>query len=178
MSGCGRAREIIHEMLDGPLPADRLAELEQHFEGCDACRAFRDELALVQRGLRELPEVPMPDDALEEVWERTVRADDKVVPLATPTKRWAMLASAAVLALVAVLAVFNLWNGVDEPSPEEVEIARAQLEQVLSLTGGALQKTQSATVDRVFRREVSPVLQRISILNLTGSESKTQERRK
>ncbi len=176
MSGCDRAREIIHEMLDGPLAADRVAELDGHLESCDACRAFRDELALVQRGLRELPEIPMPDDALEEVWEQTVRADgnDKIVSFLPRTKRWAVLAAAAVLALVAVLAVFNLWNG-DSPDTREIEIARAQLEQVIGLTGGALQKTQSATVDRVFRREVSPALRRIPLLNLTATESKTQE---
>ena len=172
MSGCDKAREIIHEMLDGPVPGERGAEVERHLDGCNTCRAFRDELALVQRGLRDLPEIAMPHDALETVWEQTVRADEKVVRLVPRTKRWAVLASAAVLALVAVLAVFNLRNG---PNTKEVEIARAQLEQVLGLTGSALQKTQDATVDRVFRREVSPALRRIPILNLRSSETKTQE---
>jgi predicted anti-sigma-YlaC factor YlaD len=73
---CIAARERIHEMLDGPVPSGRDAELERHLAECEACTAFRNELALVGTALRELPEVAMPDDALDDVWDRTVFADE------------------------------------------------------------------------------------------------------
>lgn len=171
---CVEAREIIHEMLDGPTPAGRASALEAHLEGCEACRLFRDELFLVQRGLRDLPEIAMPDDALEEVWDRTVRGEDRVVVLATWRKNWKHLASAAALVLVATIAVWILQPGQPAgPTEKEVEIARAQLEQVLGLTGSAIQRTQTVAVERVIRGNVSPTLQRIPILGSTTKKTET-----
>jgi predicted anti-sigma-YlaC factor YlaD len=171
---CIEAREIIHEMLDGPIPAERAAALETHLDACDACRDFQAELLLVQRGLRDLSEIPMPDDALEEVWVRTVRAEGRGVAISAWKKRWRHLAAAAALVLVATFAVWKLQPDQPAgPTEEEVAIARAQLEQVLGLTGSAIQRTQRAA-GQVIQDKVSPSLQRIPIL---GSKTKEDETR-
>jgi anti-sigma factor RsiW len=171
---CVEAREIIHEMLDGPMPANRADALEDHLEDCHACRVFREELVLVQRGLRDLREIAMPDDALEEVWERTVRVEGRVVDLSSWRRSWKRLASAAAVVLVATIAVWMLRPSQPTvPTEREIEIARAQLEQVLSLTGSAIKRTESAAVERVIEGKVSPALQRIPILGSTTKRTET-----
>ena len=54
-----------------------------------------------------------------------------------------------------------------------LEIARAQLEQVLGLTGSAIQRTQNAAVERVIQGKVSPALQRIPMLGSKTEETET-----
>src|SRR6185503_13826064 len=72
---CARARAGLQARLDAD-PAQRVdaAELEAHLAGCADCRAFAHELQEVQDALRAAPLLRFPDEALEAVWDRTVRA--------------------------------------------------------------------------------------------------------
>lgn len=170
-SACVAAREAIHAALDGPVAAGRSATLERHLAECEACAAFRHELARVEAALRKLPVISMPERALEAVWEQTIRADRSGVRTLPRARSWRALAAAAALAVVATFAVWIAHRAADRgPSPDEIRVARAQLEYVLGLTGSALGQTRSAALDRVIRREVAPALRRIPILGSESSE--------
>jgi predicted anti-sigma-YlaC factor YlaD len=56
---CERSRELISALLDGEL-ADRSGELDQHLDGCEACRSWADRAQALHRTLRlqSAPEVP------------------------------------------------------------------------------------------------------------------------
>ncbi len=72
---CAAAREAVHVSLDAELMDAGLRQrLEAHLEGCAACREFASEMRAIQGGLRSLPELKLPDDVLERVWDRTTRA--------------------------------------------------------------------------------------------------------
>ena len=61
MSDCPRIVALLSDYLDGRLPADVRAELDQHLAGCSECTAFvgtfRSTVALLQSlEERDLPE--------------------------------------------------------------------------------------------------------------------------
>ena len=85
---CAAAREAVHVSLDAELMDAGLRQpLETHLAECAACREFASEMRMIQGGLRGLPELKLPDEVLERVWDRTTRASRKrpwsLVPLAT-----------------------------------------------------------------------------------------------
>ena len=62
MSDCSRLMELLAEYLDGRLPPERRAELEQHLSGCPECvgfvRTFRSTVSLLQ----SLSEDDLPEE--------------------------------------------------------------------------------------------------------------------
>jgi predicted anti-sigma-YlaC factor YlaD len=166
---CVATRKAIHETFDGHMASERRAGLERHLAECEACAAFRDELARVETALRELPVVAMPEGALETVWDRTVRAERSGIRF-LPRARIRRALAAALAAVAAVAAWMAHRAAESGPSPDEIRLARVQLERVLEITGSALGRTRNAALDRVFRREVAPVLRRIPILGSGAAE--------
>ena len=162
---CARARELIHQVLDGDLmEAAVRAEIDGHLETCTACREFRGELSLIQQGLRGLPVTPLPDDGLEQVWDRTIRSR-KVIRLRGWGFDWRFAAAAAVIFLAAFLGI-QTWNAPPRsPEPSRTELTRAAREMrlVLSLTSGALHKTGTVAVKNILADEVSPALRRVPV---------------
>jgi predicted anti-sigma-YlaC factor YlaD len=173
---CDEARLSIQNGLDGPIDAAERASLDLHLAECAECRAYRDGLQGVQAALRALPELTLPDDALEAVWDRTTRAE-------APSRvrvwvyGWRGLAAAAVL--TGVLIGLWAWVGNDpivnggtlaetqvtpgELTEEEIELAAEQVRLVLGLTGSALRRAEHAAVDQVLGGEVAPALKRLPI---------------
>jgi len=170
---CERARRALQDGLDGPLPTGEREVLDGHLEGCGECREYRDDLLAVREGLQALPDVPLPDDALEEVWSRTLATG---APPARSRKRWGWAAVAAALLVAALVWVLNpiQWT---EPAPTEEELGRAadQTRLVLALTAQALQRTEDAAVRGVLAGEVSPALHRIP---LNWPEGPTRQERR
>jgi len=159
--GCNQAREAVHVSLDAELMDAGLQQcLEQHLASCEACRAFADEMRSVQEELRSLPELKLPDEVLEEVWEHTTRSRPKRAWL----RRWNVAAAAAALFLV-VLAGVWLRNGSPPAGPTDAELERAAMEArlVLGLTSRALQRSGEAARREVLTNEVSPALRRVPI---------------
>ena len=157
---CGAAREAIHAMLDVDLvDAGPRRSLEAHLFGCSECRELAADLRAVQHGLQRLPEAKLPDEVLEEVWLRTVRAGRR------PWARPRFFAAAAAAALV--LALGGLWLR-DElapgrPSDQELERAAREARIVLRLTSEALHKTEHAAFGDVLAGEVSDALRSVPI---------------
>lgn len=58
---CEEARELISRDVDGELPGDRRAELEQHVKSCGDCARFAEDCRKLQSAMRASP-VPMPDE--------------------------------------------------------------------------------------------------------------------
>jgi hypothetical protein len=108
----------------------------------------RADLQRVREVVRRLPEVPFPDDALDEVWAETIDADRPVVARRSP---WLSLGLAAAV-MIAVAGA--LWTGAadDEVQMSEAEMARLENEvhEVLLLVSTALQRTER--IDSMERR--------------------------
>ncbi len=152
---CERAREEIQKRIDGDEPP---AGLDAHLEACFDCRAFQEEMQGLQDGLAGLPELEFPDEALEEVWKRTIRRREPA------WFHWRLpAAAAAVLAVLLAGAYFTLRDR--GPRYTEAEVARATLEAkaALSVVREALHRSEQAAFGRVLRGEVSPALEKITI---------------
>ena len=176
---CEKARQAIQERLDGPIAAEALEELHAHLAGCSACREVEAGLLAVQQALGSLPELSFPDEALEQVWDRTVRSEPPATRPASWWTDWRALAAAAVVAA----ALLGLWAlgrhrltpsgpievARHEYSEQEIEAAAAEAHMVLSLTVSALRRSRHVAVRDVLAGEVSPALRRIPV-RLPGSE--------
>ena len=170
---CREARATIQDRLDGPVEAARARNLETHLTGCAGCREFADGLAVVREGLQAIPLLRFPDDALEEVWDRTVRVERARFD----PRSWGLDWRAAVAAAVVVAAVAGMWLGgdrssegtgpvvamADAPSPDEIARVEQEIRLVLNLTAYALHRTEQATIQGVLAGEVVPALRRIPI---------------
>jgi hypothetical protein len=191
---CRGARRALLARADGDLPAAEAAALARHLAACASCRARAESLDAAIAALRGLPPaLPFPDDALESVWDRTLRAAPPerapVVRLAdraadgaarSPRRATWRLALAAAALLAAVLGPWLAFRARDDarfagppgPGPAPVAAAltpeerraAAELRLVLQLTDRALQRSQRAAVDGVLRRGVGPALRRVPVL--------------
>ncbi len=120
---CPKNRALIQRLFDrdaggdagSSMPAE--PDVEQHLSACEACREYVEGMVSLREGLRSLPRVPFPDDALETVWSQTVGAGTiarwatrrlPVRPVA-PTARW-WTVTAAVAALAVAIAGWQ-WFG-------------------------------------------------------------------
>jgi predicted anti-sigma-YlaC factor YlaD len=177
---CAKARRAIQEGLDGPVEAAARAAVDEHVAGCEACREYRDGMVALSDALRAAPELRFPDDALEQVWDRTVRAEP--APRSGLARHWRGLAAAAVVTFVLV----GLWAWVGPVTPptsgpsaeqlaelgmthEEFDRALEEARLVLNLTGSAIKRTEQAAVGQVLGGEVGPALRRLPI-PVTGSK--------
>lgn len=184
---CRRARRALAARPDGELaPPEQLA-LERHLASCDACRAYGEGIDGALDALREIPaSLPFPDEALEQIWDRTLRAQRsaprrEATPRASvpPGRRrrssaWPIAAAAAVL-LAAIVGPYLALRGAGSTSPPpaaaasaslspEERRAAADLKLVLQLTDRAVERSRRAAIDGVIRRGVDPALRRVPVL--------------
>lgn len=153
---CARARAGLQARLDAD-PAQRVdaAEIEAHLAECTDCRALARELQEVQDALRAAPLLHFPDAALEEVWERTVRAR-QVTRLRRGVAVWGGLAAAGILGAI-LLAVPHTPTQ-HGPSPEEVRRAAAEVQFVFRLTDHEIRHQGTRALSEVLDGEVAPAL--------------------
>jgi hypothetical protein len=100
---CARYWESIYELVDGTIGPIRKAELQQHLDLCDACRALADDLQFVRDSAASLGELAPPDGVWLQVAGR-LRQEGRAAPLpavspAPPRRHVALLAIAAALIL-------------------------------------------------------------------------------
>ncbi len=185
--GCRRARRLLAARPDGDLATTELHALEQHLFDCEECRAYGAQIDGAVDALREFPaSIPFPADALEQVWDRTLRrprgtnvaragAARASFPL-VPRRRWGpaawTAAAAAAVLLAAIVGPYLALRGsapstppaaVTVLSPEERRAA-ADLKRVLMLTDRALDRSRHAAIEGVIRRGVDPALRRVPVL--------------
>ena len=121
MTSCERYRESIHELVDGTIGPIRRAELQQHLDSCDACRALVADLEFVRDSAADLGELAPPDGVWLQVAGR-LRQEGRVAPLpaiarAAPRRYAAILAIAAALILTIGASMLVLLR-TDAPAPE------------------------------------------------------------
>lgn len=167
MNDCLHIREAIQERMDGPIAAELQVAIEAHLLRCSGCREAQQGLVAVRRSLEALESPPLPQEALDGVWSRTVLASKQAAPVRMRLfgLDWRVVAAAA-----AVLVTLLLLPALRRPAPTPNDYAPADLSRaaqdarrVLALTAQALRKTESAARDRVLAGEVSPALRRIPI---------------
>ena len=156
---CDEAQATIQERIDGQLmDSDELAAMERHLRSCEGCRRFQADMEELHEGLASLPELEFPEEALEAVWDRTIRKRSARLP-----GNWRWLAAAAVL----TMALVGSWSGLFDREPEysPAEIARATVEAraALGLAGQALQRSQDVAMEDVLGGQVTPALEKITI---------------
>ncbi len=184
---CRTARRTLLAREDGAQPAATREALERHLAACAPCRRRAVEIDQALGALRSLPPaLPFPAEALESVWDRTIRAEPRAAappvldairsarpPRGARVTGWRLALAAAVL-LAAVLGPYVAFRAREDAAPAapqasaslgpEERRAAAELRLVLELTDRALQRSQRAAVDGVLRRGVDPALRRVPVL--------------
>jgi hypothetical protein len=105
---CTRSRAAIQELVDGTLGAIRTAELRQHLETCESCRALADDLQRLRDAAASLDSLVPPSHLWLQIAGR-LRQEGRVHdrPAPVPPRRlqyaWLGVAAALVLAVGAAL---------------------------------------------------------------------------
>ena len=102
---CEDIKELLTEYLDGELPADDAAAVEEHTAGCGACRAELDALRQTAALLKSLPKADAPVGLAQNV---TALLDREVVHRRAALMRWMhvggwLSAAAAVIIVIQLL---------------------------------------------------------------------------
>jgi anti-sigma factor RsiW len=107
---CTRSIEDIQALTDGTLGPIRAAELREHLDHCDACRALERDLRQIHEAAETLGDPEPPDHVWLQIAGRLRqegRVHDLPLPLATARHQyvWLAIAAALVLAVGASLIV-------------------------------------------------------------------------
>jgi len=117
---CDEFGEDLSAYLDGELPQQRAAELEQHLLGCDSCRGTFEQLRNVAERLAELPHVRAPDEltaAMRRAAERQVLLEVRTPRAETRVwKLFARVSASAALIAACMFAGWQVYERMQEPS--------------------------------------------------------------
>jgi len=137
--------------------------LEQHLADCHPCREHRDNLLSVRQAVRTLPLLPLPDDALEAVFGRTVN-DVAAGPSARfPGRRWVRFATAAAIVMGVIVPWFVLNRRNADVRAARADRAVAETRYVLNVVTGALNRAERVAVNEVLGGRVAEAVHRVSI---------------
>ena len=151
---CESARERIHAALDDDVALD--VDTLAHVGTCAGCRALHEELSALRDSLRALPREPLPPEALDAVWSKTVRA----TPRLHRASGWRAAAAALIVTLAgwATIHYVHESSGPAGPSAAELARAQAQADLVFGYTGRALAATRHAATRQVIQDRVAPAV--------------------
>jgi anti-sigma factor RsiW len=126
---CQQYLNSIQELVDGSLGAIRRAELEQHLDQCESCRALLADLERIRDAAGALPELQPPDRVWLQLAGR-LRQEGRINPAAVPPRARrssvAWLAIAAALVIAAGSAVLLLIpRGTPPAAPQSATTAPA-----------------------------------------------------
>ena len=179
---CGRVRPLLHETMDRELTSRERGEVDAHLASCVDCAEFAEGLETVRTTLASLPAAPFPDDALQEVFARTIDAEPRWRAWLPSTGWRVALTGAAALALAGA-ALWTGWNGAAlRPDPgsevavgdptvaassvaneEQLRRALEETRYALALAAGAVRRSGRAAVEDVLQGAVAPALHRIPV---------------
>ena len=124
---CQQYLNSVHELVDGTIGAIRRAELEQHLDGCVACRALVSDLQRIRDAAGALPEMRPPDRVWLQIAGR-LRQEGRITTAAEPERTRhsyvAWLAIAAALVIAAGGAVMLLIPRTTTPSQSAAPAAQ------------------------------------------------------
>jgi len=155
---CDDVRRAIHDAHDDAGAAFP-ESVRAHLTTCSSCRELEDDLNVLTEALRALPRTPLPPDALDAVWRRTIHARPSRFPIAVGYRQLAAASLfIAALSTATLYFVFAPAPAQKRPSAGELARASAQAEMVFGYTARALAATRNATADRVLASRVSPAV--------------------
>lgn len=120
---CRKCRSQLSAYLDGELTAQETEKVNAHLAACGACR---EELALLQRTIclvKELPPVPAPPALAEQVQVK-LQSTDTEPAAAKQVSKWRVLWPAAAV-LVTGLALWIFYPPRHRPEPETTVAGRS-----------------------------------------------------
>ncbi len=179
---CAKARALIQEHLDSNPRESSDVSLPTHLEECDACHEYLEGQLAVRAGLRGLPLIAFPEDAIEEVWSETISAGRFRRGEGRPAagRRW--LAAAAVLAAAMVgwpwFTSDTIRHSAERTEPvqtvDATRLARAATEVrlVVDLTNDALDRVERAAFDEPLMGRLAETLRQ---LRVHRGENETEE---
>ena len=150
MSRCGAVRALLHRAAGVLSDADRLV-LEDHVQGCAACRADRDRLALVRELGEGLPLASIGARGRERAIARALLQGAPREPApARRVPRWAIAVAACLLAAGVAVAGSTLggWfrsEPASEPAPAPPPAAATDTEAATATAAAAAAATDTAT---------------------------------
>ncbi len=176
---CEEIRELVHLDLDSDrtgVSADgRIAE---HLASCADCRTWADEHVAIRTSLRTLPELELPDLALQRIWKRTSRSGEGRIT-STMRHRGLRVAAAAAIVIAGAVGLWN-WRGPTpsaQPSEAELQVAAQEARVALELVAGALRRTRRVAVRDVLVDEVSGTLRKVPVEWPESSNPENENRR-
>ena len=64
---CRELVELVTPYLEGVLPANEVAAIEQHLDGCDGCRMYVEQMRQTIRAIGHIPHEPITSKTRDEV---------------------------------------------------------------------------------------------------------------
>jgi predicted anti-sigma-YlaC factor YlaD len=174
---CDEVRRAVHDQFDAPVGATMFRALARHLAGCADCRAHQREMRQVFAGLRALPRLRLPEEALEEVWRRTARSrrpDARAWVRRRASVGMGLAAAAAIgLAVARSLLLRGSLPAVEAPRASvvaagELEQALGEVKLALGIASEALRRCEEAAVSGLAGSDLLPVLERVPILRIIG----------
>lgn len=128
---CSACRERLPAYQDGVLAAGAVADLEAHLDACTGCRAFAEEMMIVEYRLARLSTIEPRADFTHMVMQRIAALP---APAARPTLRiwWLGLYNALAWVVLALLVTTGLLRW------KTIVVETSVLFGKLALSGGAL----------------------------------------
>ena len=148
---CAKFRESISAYLDGEMDNDTLFSFRSHMERCADCKQELREYLLMQKAVKNMPNVCVPDNLGENIRQAVIKEQQKIKPIRS--KRF--LGIKVIAAAAAFLLVVGAGSWILKPQSNE---------QTLKY---------SATMDFAMENEIetaSPdkILQDKPLLNVIG----------
>lgn len=172
---CRRVRPLLHETMDRELTADERRDVDTHLPSCPGCAEVAAGLDTVRRTLASLPDAPFPDDALREVFARTIDAEPWWRAW-FPSTGWRVALTGAAAMALAGAALWPAWNGTtprpdpgvavaarDAADEERLQRALEETRFALALASNAVRRSGRAAVEDVLQKSVAPALHRIPV---------------
>jgi len=146
---CAQVKDILlTDYLDGSLDQIKLAELEQHIRGCDACQKMQKQVVAMRSSVKGMGLISPPESVWENIRQRLPdarlpwwqRVFEKV-SLPQPVWAFSYAATAAIIIAIVLSAKFvvrvppalsdeaKLFNGITEASEGSVDNFGTALEE-------------------------------------------------
>jgi anti-sigma factor RsiW len=155
---CQQYLNSIHELVDGTIGAIRRAELEQHLDGCEACRALVSDLERIRDAAGALPEMRPPDRVWLQLAGR-LRQEGRITTAAAPERpsrsyaAWLAIAAALVIAVGSAVLLLVPRTTTPAPAPATAPAAAGSgadvksVETVQNEVDAAQQQFEKAIAD-------------------------------
>lgn len=160
---CVGYRQVIQDRLDDGPEASADRSLEDHLAGCDACRAFQNDLRVLRSALLNLPLTRLPSYLAD--------ADRYTQPRSGKRRVWRRVGAS--IAAVVVFGLAGLWWAQHEVNDELPLLDAAQtwqdLERVMSLTGKALHDVQLVALREAVADPLAAAAQSVRAYGVSGN---------